>query len=389
MEGSARGSDGLRVIHFAPYFPPQRIGGVGELVALLHGGLLRRGHDSRVVSSGAGSSERVARIARTRLGWFLGCFLQAGRAARCDVVHCQSGESLPVLLGLALRPRRRARSLVTFHVTSRGLRAADAPYTLEGRRFGAPLPSRIRGAAKAALLGLLDALALRLADAAVAVCHSTAEELRRGGGPPLRVIYNGIGPPRDAEPAEPVEPVELLYVGLPSQRKRVLALPFVLRAVRRELPGARLRIAGFDRAEAPELARLCAELGVAQAVAYLGARPAAELGPVYRAARLLLVPSAYEGLPTVILEAMREGTPVVASRVSGHPEVIEDGVNGLLAPVDDPAALAARCLELLRDPARAARLAARARETVARRFDAERCVDEYVDYYRALARGET
>jgi glycosyltransferase involved in cell wall biosynthesis len=389
MEGSARGSDGLRVVHFAPYFPPQRIGGVGEFVALLHAGLLRRGHDSRVVSSGSGGSERVARIARTRLGWFLGCFRQAGRAARCDIVHCQSGESLPVLLGLALRPRRRARSLVTFHVASRGLRAADAPYTLEGRRFGPGLAARLRGAAKASLLGLLDALALRLADGAVAVCHSTAEELGRGSGSPLPVVYNGIGPPREDAPGAALAPVELLYVGVPSQRKRVLALPFVLRAVRRALPGARLRIAGFGRAEAPELARLCAELGVAEAVEYLGPRPAAELGPVYRAARLLLLPSAYEGLPTVILEAMREGTPVVATRVSGHPEAIEDGVDGLLAPVDDPPALAARCLELLRDPARAAAVADRARETVARRFDAERCVDEYLDYYRALARGET
>lgn len=389
MKESARRSDGLRVMHFAPYFPPQRIGGVGEFVALLHAGLLRRGHDSRVVSSGTDGSERVARIARTRLGWFLGCFLQAGRAARCDIVHCQSGESLAVLLGLALRPARRARSLVTFHVASRGLRAADAPYTLEGRRFATALPARMRGALKAALLGLLDALALRLADAAVAVCRATAEELRPGSGPPLPVVYNGIGSPRDEAPAAPLAPVELLYVGLPSQRKRVLTLPFVLRAVRRELPGARLRIAGFGPHEAPQLAQLCAELGVAQAVEYLGALPAARLPPVYRAARLLLVPSAYEGLPTVILEAMREGTPVVATRVSGHPEVIEDGVNGLLAPVDDPQTLAARCLELLRDPARAARLATSARETVARRFAAERCVDEYLDYYRALAKGET
>jgi glycosyltransferase involved in cell wall biosynthesis len=90
----------------------------------------------------------------------------------------------------------------------------------------------------------------------------------------------------------------------------------------------------------------------------------------------------------VILEAMQNGTPVVATHVSGHPEVIEDGRNGFLLEVDRPAALAARCVEILRDPELARRLAEAGRETIARRFGLERQIGEYLDYYETLAKTE-
>ena len=120
----------------------------------------------------------------------------------------------------------------------------------------------------------------------------------------------------------------------------------------------------------------------------LGRKTSAELPVYYRAAGVLVVPSAYEGLPYVILEAMQQGTPVVATRVSGHPEVIEDGRNGFLVDLDKPAALAARCVEILRDPALAERFARAGRETLARRFELERQLDEYLDYYEALSTRE-
>jgi len=377
----------LRVLHFVAYYPPQRIGGVGELVAGLHQSLLRRGHDSRVVTSGRGGSERVARIARTRLGWFLGSLLWARRAASCDIVHCQSGEAAAVLLALKLMPGRRARSVVTFHAGSRGIAGAASPYSLEGRRFGPSWRQQLAGRCRAVLHGLLDALALQLADGCNAVSQATAEDVAPGAA--LPVIHNGVAPLGEAQPpAEELPRTALLFVGPPSHGKRVLALPFVLRAVRRKLPEARLRIAGFAWADAPELRRLCAELGVEDAVECVGTRSRSELEAIYRAAGLLVMPSAYEGLPFVMLEAMQQATPVVACRIGGHPEVIRQAENGLLAPVDDPEALASLCLELLLDPQRAERVSAAGRDSIARRFGLERCADAHLDYYRALAEEE-
>jgi glycosyltransferase involved in cell wall biosynthesis len=383
----------VRVIHFVPYYPPERLGGVGEFAAALHEGLLRRGCESTVVTSGRRSGDSVQRIARTRLGWFLGTLGWARRAAACDVVHCQSGEALPVVLALRLMPRRRARILATFHVSNAGIYAAESPYRfkgLEGRRFGRPLAARLPGALLARLHRLVDALMVRLADALNTISRATALDLlgpERGEA--ARVIYNGVPEPPAGEPDAAVAPAELFYAGLASHRKRVNALPFILREVRREIADARLRIAGFEFDEAPELHALFEDLELLAHVECLGRRTSAELPAYYRAAGVLVVPSAYEGLPYVILEAMQHGTPVVATHVSGHPEVIEDGHNGFLVDVDQPAALAARCVEILRDPELARRLAEAGRDTIARRFGLERQIDEYLDYYETLAKGKS
>ena len=378
----------LRVVHFVPYFPPDRVGGVGEFAAALHAGLLRRGVESEVVTRGRGGSPvpGLHRIASSRLGWFLLGLRWVPHAARADVVHFHSGEALPALLALRLWPGRRARLLVTFHVGNAGMQAAERPYRLAGRRFGPSAAERL----PALLLGLahraVDALALGLSDAVNAVSRATAiDVLGPARGASARVIYNGV-PAGDGSAGPAAAPVELFYAGLPAHRKRVLALPFALRAVRREIPAARLRLAGFRLEEAPELRRLLAELDVESHVECIGRVASSELGAFYRAAKVVVVPSAYEGLPYVILEAMRCGAPVVATRVSGNPEAIEDGVNGFLVPPDDPEALAARCVQLLRDPALGRRLAAAARDTLARRFELGRQVDEYLEYYRGLAK---
>ena len=236
-------------MHFVPYYPPDRIGGVGLFASELHAGLLRRGVESVVVTRGrTRSGEGVRRIATGRWGWFFGTLRYAAAAAHCDIVHFQSGEALPVLLALRLWPGRRARTLATFHVAHHGLHAAEQPYELGGRRFG-----RSGVQLLARLHGLVDAIALRLADAANAISRSTARELLGAErGDEMKLIYNPL-PPSPAVRSTPAEDVELFYAGVAGHRKRVLALPFVLRAVRREPPEAP------DKARAILLARLVGE----------------------------------------------------------------------------------------------------------------------------------
>ncbi|MBW2267550.1 MAG: glycosyltransferase family 4 protein [Deltaproteobacteria bacterium] len=336
-----------------------------------------------MITRGRGPTvDGVHRIAVTRLGWFFGTLAWTRRAATCDVVHCQSGEALPLLIALRCWPGRRARILATFHVDNRRMTAAEAPYTLAGERFGRE-PSLTRRMASALHRGV-DAAGLALADAVNAVARATAIDLlgaERGAA--ARVIHNGVAPPQTTDAV--AEPVALFYAGLATHRKRVLTLPFVLAHVRNRHPEARLRIAGFDREAAPELHALFQRLGVAEAVEYLGPQPAAALPAHYRAARVALVPSAYEGLPYAILEALREGTPVVATPVGGHPEILRNGENGFLVPVDDPEAMAERCCEILSDASLAERLGQAARQTVAREFSLAGQIDAYLDCYRSLA----
>ncbi|RJS94695.1 glycosyltransferase family 4 protein [Salinisphaera sp. Q1T1-3] len=103
------------------------------------------------------------------------------------------------------------------------------------------------------------------------------------------------------------------------------------------------------------------------------------VGDYLAALDIFVFPSRHEGLGSTLLDAMVAGRPIVATAVDGIPELIEDGVNGLLVPPDDPAALAAALRRLRNDPALAARLASAGRERVARYT-----VAAMAERYRAL-----
>jgi glycosyltransferase involved in cell wall biosynthesis len=374
----------LKVLHLVPYYPPQRLGGVGVFVESLHQSLLSAGFDSLVVTSGAGSEPGVERIARTPLAWFLKTAQWSSRAKAYDIVHFQGGEALPLLLRLALQ-RRRPRILTTFHVSYAGIGRSFSPYSVEGRTYARDLRSRVYGTAIAWLHRALDRVAIGLSDAVNTISRQSALDVL-GSRPGIPVIYYGVPEPEERAVAEDGQPppVEVLYAGSGGHRKRVVVLASVLEQIRQRCPGARLRIVGFMPETEPALVRLLEEKGLLGAVEFVGVKRPDELPAYYAKASLLVVPSAYEGLPFVILEAMASGLPVVATSVSGHPEAIEDGVNGFLVALDDPAEMAKRCVDVLSDPELRARLGQAARESVRKRFGMRRQLDEYVALYRSL-----
>lgn len=106
----------------------------------------------------------------------------------------------------------------------------------------------------------------------------------------------------------------------------------------------------------------------------------------FRAADLFVLPSKREGLPVALLEAMASGLPCVASRLPGSTEtIIDEGVNGMLVPPGDPAALADAMAAVLADPGLAASLSAAARATVVKRFANADIADRWLDAYDLVA----
>ena len=150
-------------------------------------------------------------------------------------------------------------------------------------------------------------------------------------------------------------------------RKGVEVLLEALRELRRRVPGAALRVAGNGEHRAP-LERRTKELDLESAVAFLGACDAARVRTLLRGAAALVVPSTYEGMPLVVLEAMEAGVPVVASRVSGIPEVVVDGETGWLVPPEDPEALARALERVLTDPEEARRRGGAGRARIEERY---------------------
>jgi len=149
----------------------------------------------------------------------------------------------------------------------------------------------------------------------------------------------------------------------------------VFARVRRAMPATLLMVGdGPDRTDAENEAR---ELGVSEDVRFLGRLDT--VANLLQSTDLFILPSQTESFGLAALEAMACGAPVVATRAGGLPEVVDDGVDGILEPVGSVEAMGRRAVELLRDPARHAEMRAAA---IARAHDFS--ADRIVPMYEAL-----
>lgn len=369
------------VLHVVSYYPPDRLGGVGEVVATVHRGLLALGHRSQVVTTGTAVDDpQVLRVARTPDGFPLASARALRLARNADIVHVHHGEGLGLLLAMQLA-RVKTPILLTLHVGVSEMAESMRPYRVGEHHLGRESSSaKLHRTFVMPLRALMDRAALAMASDVSFIARSAARDnLPAADAERARVIYNGVRPAPTSSPTAP--PCDVLFVGSDSSRKRVELLPLILHAVRRQHPGATLRIVGLSESTNPAVLTLAQKLGVAEGLQFAGPLRDAALVAQYRAAKVLIVPSAYEGLPMVILEAFAEGLPSVATSVSGHPEVISDGANGFLVARDDVASMAARVSQLLSDDDLRQRMGAQARATVEARFSADHQLQEYLAWY--------
>jgi N-acetyl-alpha-D-glucosaminyl L-malate synthase BshA len=161
--------------------------------------------------------------------------------------------------------------------------------------------------------------------------------------------------------------------------KRVKDVIRVFARIRRAMPAQLIMIGdGPERMDAENESR---ELGVDADVRFLGRIDS--VASLLQGSDLFVLPSQTESFGLAALEAMACGSPVVASRAGGLPEVIDDGVNGILEPVGSVEAMGRRAVELLREPERHAAMRAAA-VAKAQQFSADRIVPMYEAFYREV-----
>ncbi|MEH6625333.1 MAG: glycosyltransferase family 4 protein [Motiliproteus sp.] len=183
----------------------------------------------------------------------------------------------------------------------------------------------------------------------LSVSKALAAELKKIGvnGHKIHTIYNGVDHNKFGSGSGSEElPSYVLFVGNLKREKGVLELLEGFAAITSSYPDLHLVYAGGG-VMAEQLKNQAQEFGIADRVKLLGNVDHDCLPPLMRSARALVLPSYNEGVPNVVLEAMACGTPVLATRVGGIPEVMEEGVSGLLIKEKDSAEVARGLGELL------------------------------------------
>ena len=269
---------------------------------------------------------------------------------------------------LAAAARRQA-DLVHIHAAMRGSFWRKGLFASIARAFGIPVLLHLHGSEMKLFYGSLPGWAQRLAPrhleraTAVLVLSQSWRDFILTIAPRATVIVvpNYVAVPPLPDPAARV-PGEVLFLGLVGDRKGVFDLVPAFARVVSAHPGARLVIGGNG-----EIARAQAAIdaaGLNAAVQLAGWIEGADKEALLARASVYVLPSHNEGLPMSVLEAMARGVPVVTTRVGGIPELVTDGVDGVLIDAGDRQALADGIGALLADDDYRARVAAAGRARI-------------------------
>jgi glycosyltransferase involved in cell wall biosynthesis len=221
----------------------------------------------------------------------------------------------------------------------------------------------------------------------VAMTEIIEQNLINAGIPKEQIVKIPNGIVINRESARPVasNDLKVLFVGNLYQQpaKGVDILLKAWRLVLNQHPTAILQIAG--EGVTPLYRAYVEQLGIAPSIQFLGNQSL--LDTYWASATLFVLPSRREGMSNALMEAMLHGLPCIATDISGSADLISNGVNGILVPAKDTAALAAGICYMLSHPAEAQDMGCKARETIRRDFDMRIIAGKYIDLYHKLVNG--
>ncbi len=322
-----------------------------------------------------GNAARVVRVglpvAAFRQVWWLPAARHLrGLARGVDLVHAHLGEDLAVVPLALAAARGRVPLVVTVHTSLRHTLRVTGPRSVVLKSVGALL-EEVGERRAAAVLTLTPRLAQLLGDQGI-------------DSDRIHVIPSGVRPALFAadhrDPFPRLGRPRVVFVGRLAPPKGVETL--VRAAAHLRTPAAQVVIVG-DGPNRAEIENEIDRLGLRHRVHLTGFVPHDQVPAVLAHADVFVMPSIYEELGSALVEAQWAGVPIVASRVGGIPDVVEDGITGVLVAPRDPTALAGAVDDLLSDPGRAHTLARRG-QAAATRYDWTRLGAQVLDVYQTV-----
>jgi len=370
-------------------YPPAPHGGIGSFTQTLARELVKHGHSASVVGlypidSPATEDDQGVSVLR----------VPQGRIPKLRIA------ANFFRMQQALKRLHRERPIDL-------LEGADRSFFLVSPRLPIPKLLRMHGGYVATLMHLgqvperqkvlEDRWAVRVATHLCACSRFVAEANRKRlalGDRPIRVILNPVDL-RLFRPQDPAleEDGLIVCVGTIIERKGIRQLVEAMPQVIAAYPRARLIAYGNDSVDSrtgesfAEKLRRSIPPGLSDRITLAGPVRREQLPALMAKASVCIYPSHVEALPIAWVEGLAMGKAVIGARIGPGPEVIEDGVSGLLCDPHDPNSIAAALLTLLRDPALRTRLGAAGRARAEQLFSLEKLVHENIAFYRECASG--
>lgn len=392
----------MRITEVATRYPPGP-GGVERHVDTVARRLADRGHEVHVLTSdlyrefpwqeladGVPRSELRGGVRIRRLPvWslpgelhypFFRGLSRALREERPELVHVHTYGTHQVTLASRWRRRGGPPVVLTAHF--------HPIWSIEGGWFR----HRLRGFYDRRISGRV----LRGVDRVIVQTREEERLLRRLAVPLPEVVV--VPPGRTALPPPPADPAAfrrslglpgpfVLFVGRLASNKGLLELLEAFRPLAAHDRSVTLVLIGEDGGMRPALEDRLRRRSLEGRVRFTGfLADEAMLAAAFREARLVLLPSQYEAFGLVLLEALAQGTAVIASRVGGIPEVLDGGAAGRLVPPGEVGPLAEAMRELYDDPAACRRMGEHGRTTVLPRYDWDQVVGRLEALFREVAR---
>ncbi|MFQ5328467.1 MAG: glycosyltransferase family 4 protein [Thermodesulfobacteriota bacterium] len=390
----------LRVCIVSPLYHPS-LGGLGRQAQLLTERLAEEGVDIFVIArqmDGMPYAEFNRKVKVYRVG-----------SLKPELHNFEKITPLNILVSLSfavscartLFQQRREFDIVHFHGASLPLFVTIPLLKLLGKGVIAKVASAKLGIEAGSLQGRYSVPGravlslLRMVDAFVATTGEIEEGLIQDGFEVTKIeripnfIAPGIFTPASPEERKRIK-TELgvgaaplvTFSGRFISRKGINYLLEAWTDVTDECADARLLLLG-DGPLLEEMKRMASSLGIAGSVIFLGHVP--HVTDYLHGTDIFVLPSLQEGMPNSLLEAMACGLPIVATRIGGGTDIINDGVNGILVEPGDSKELALGILNLLKDQEKAAALAVRGLQTMRDSYTLDSVVPRYLALYKGMS----
>ena len=378
----------MKILFATGIYPPD-IGGPASYTEIMAAALRGMGHSVAVVTYGEGSDDKKNEIFRVSRKIPAGArhLLYALKVALvskyADVIYAQDSVSsgLPVFLACLILRKPYLVKVVGDYAWEQGqgkYGIRDSLEDFQTKKYGF----------KIELLRFVRKFVTSRAAKVITPSHYL-QIIVEGWGvekEKICVIYNAIPGNDLTGPELSKRPKTILSVGRLVPWKGYEELIFAMKDVREQISDAQLVIVG-DGPERAKLEGLILELGLEVAVHMPGRVPHNELGEWYGTARAFALNTSYEGFSHQLIEVMSAGLPVAATSAGGNAELLKDGENSLVFPVNDIEAIKLALVRLLTDMELANQLAKNASFT-AKQFTEERMVQETVFVFSDFLNGE-